>query len=177
MNKKATSYLLLFLLLMPIAAHSELSENRKNELECLRTAYLMLQQNDPSAFFEIKKALNIDPNLACVNIVRAQYAMVSQDWKAARAFFEIGLKHLHEPDQPLSLSSSVVISAKEVEGDVRVFLGYTYLKLAQMAKCQRSSGLEKYYLEYAKINLEKGLKLNPGARAEEMAIRLLKMFR
>ncbi len=176
MDKKVIPCLVLLLLLIPSVAYSELSKDRQKALEILWNAYGKLQQGDSSAIDGVEQALEVDPNLAYANFVRAEYALVSEDWEVAKTYFEKGLKHLHEPDQPLSPSDSAVITAKEIEADARVFLGYTYIELGRKANSQGANQLEKKYLDSAKVNLETGLKLNPGPEARKMAEHLLKMF-
>ena len=176
MTKNIAINLLLLLLLISLTAYSELSKEREKALDILWAAYTQLQQGDPTAIDGVERALKIDPNFAYANIVRAEFAMANQDWESARTYYLKGLKHLHEPDQPLSPVTSVKITAKEVEADSRIFLGYTYIKLAQRANAQGQTQLERKYLDSAKINLKKGNNLSPGPKARAMAERLLRMF-
>lgn len=177
MTKAITTILISVMLLITAAAYSEPSQDRKRALDILWGAYTKLQQGDPTAIDGIEQALRIDPDLAYANIVRAEFAMASEDWENARIYYQKGLEYLHEPDQPLSPVSSIKITAKEVEGDSRVFLGYTYVKLAQRANVQGKSDLEQEYLGAAEKNLRKALTLDPGPEAKIMAERLLRMFR
>jgi tetratricopeptide (TPR) repeat protein len=152
---------------------SEPSQDREQAMDILGSAYTKLQQGDPTAIDGIERALGIDPNLAYANIIRGELAMASEDWEKARMYFHKGLKHLHEPDQPLSPALSITTTAEEVEADTCVFLGYTYIQLAQVANAQGLRQLESKYLDSAKANLQKAIDLNPRPEAKEMAERLL----
>jgi len=176
MTKIIITILISVMLLITAAAYSEPSQDRKRALDILWSAYTKLQQGDPTAIDGIEQALRIDPNFAYANIVRAEFAMASEDWENARIYYQKGLEHLHEPDQPLSPVPSIRITAEEVEADSRVFLGYTYIKLAQMANVQGQNQLEIEYLDSAKANLLKAVNLNPGPETKKMAEQLLMMF-
>jgi tetratricopeptide (TPR) repeat protein len=176
MHKLTITILISVMMLIAAPLHSEPSQARKQALDILWGAYTKLQQGDPTAIDGIEQALKIDPNFAYANIVRAEYAMAEEDWDNALTYYQKGLEHLREPNQPLSPLPSIKITADEVEGDTRVFLGYTYIKLAQRANVQGKSELEQKYLSAAEKNLRKSLILAPGPESKAMADRLLRMF-
>ena len=176
MLKLLVAILISIMALATAPVHSEPSQARKQAMEILLSAYTKLQQGDPMAIVGIEKALEIDPDFAYANIVRAEYAMGSEDWDNARVYFINGLEHLHEQDQPLSPTPSIKITAREVEGDSRVFLGYTYIKLAQRVNAQGERQLEQEYLSASEKNIKKALTLDPGPEAKAMAEHLLRMF-
>lgn len=176
MHKLIITILMLVMVMIAAPLYSEPLQARKQALDILWGAYTKLQQGDPTAIDGIEQALKIDPNFAYANIVRAEYAMGAEDWDNALTYYQKGLEHLHEPNQPLSPVPSTKITANEVEGDSRVFLGYTYVKLAQRANAQGESMLEQKYLGAAEKNIRKALTLAPGPEAKTMAEQLLRMF-
>jgi hypothetical protein len=125
----------------------------------------------------VDRALVLDPNLAYANIVRGEIAWKEQDWPSAQTYFERGLRLLKQPDQPVSPSATIRISAKNIEADTRCFLGHVYIKRAQQASRGGRDEEEQRFLGLANESLRAGLALSPGQEAREMAEGLLRMFR
>ncbi len=157
---------------------SEPSQKRTEALKTLVSAYEAYRAGrEKEGLAGVERALALDPDLAYANIVRGEFALKEQDWPSALRYFERGLTLLKQPDQPLSPSKSPKITAKEVEGNARCFLGYVYVKLSQQANRTGRAQDEQRYLDLANQSLRAGLALNPGKEPRELAERLLQMFR
>jgi hypothetical protein len=170
--------LMLVVSLLPSLIFADSETNRTKALNILYAAYEKYNTgNEVEGRKGVEAALRIDPNLAYGNIVRGEIGMKDQDWPTAQKYYEIGLKLLKQPNQPLSPDPKTKVTVKEVEGDTRCFLGYVYIKQAQRTNRSGNEREEQKYLELAEKSLRAGLKLSPGKEARELAEGLLEKFR
>jgi hypothetical protein len=167
------------LLIFPaVLTYAGSAADRDKAFKMLYTAYQQYTTgNDEEGRKGVEAALKIDPNLAYGNIVRGEIGMKDQDWPTAQKYYEKGLLLLKQNNQPLSPDPKTKVTIKEVEGDTRCFLGYVYIKQAQLANRSGNEKEEQRYLELANKSLRAGLKLSPGKEARELAEGLIKKFR
>jgi hypothetical protein len=173
-------------LFSPIVSLAEPSAERFQAMDILHRSYSRLQPgNNPDGVSEIalllaktgiERALALDPDFAYAHIVRAEMAMMEEDWETAEAYYVKGLKLVHGPDQIFSPVSSIEIKAEEVEADARVFLAYTYIQLSRMAYEKEDPQSALVNISMAKINLMLCLDSKPNPETKQMAEELLAML-
>lgn len=125
------------------------------------------------AKIDIDRALVIDPEFAYAHIVRAEVALMEENWEVARDYFLKGIKLTYQPDQIYSPDSSFVITAKEVRNDAQVFLAFSYFQLANEAIMKYDLVSAQLRTEKAKSTLKTCLASNPSPQTGEMAEELL----
>jgi len=169
----------IFVLVFPaVLVHAGPAADRNRAFKMLYTAYQQFATgNEEEGRKGVEDALKIDPNLAYGNIVRGEIGMKDKDWPVAQKYYEKGLLLLKQSNQPISPDPKTKVTIKEVEGDTRCFLGYVYIKQAQIANGLGNEKEEQRYLELANKSLRAGLKLRPGKEARELAEGLIKKFR
>ena len=150
---------------------------RLSAFDVFWAAYSRFQRGETEAGRDgVKRALDLDPDLAVANMVWAEFAMRESQWDSARVYFERGVSLINDPDQPIAPTSDSQITKRELEGDARCFLGLVYMKCAQQAQGVEKFELEEMYRASAKRTLQMGMQLDPGPEARDIAAGLLKML-